>query len=81
MPAGFWFCSVLFGAMSTHPKIHYITGSPLALLGPEEAEKIGLPKTQALEFMGAFARGPSEQWFCRCPAVASARSHGVVSGF
>lgn len=45
MPSGSWFCSVL-------SEIHYAAiGSPLPLLGLEEAEKIGLPKTQALASM------------------------------
>lgn len=81
MPAGSWFFSVLVLAVSAHPKIHYnVIGSPLTFLGPAEAEHIGLPKTQALEPMGALARGASELWFCRHPAEAPAQFHGVFTG-
>lgn len=62
--------------MSAHSKIHSITGSPLTLLGPEEGEKIGFPKMQALESVRMLAQGASEQWFCSCPAVAPASSMG-----
>lgn len=58
MPAGFCFCSVLLGAMFAHVEMHYnVTGSPATLLGPEEAEKIGLPKTEALESRGHLSVG------------------------
>lgn len=81
MPAGSWFFSVLLRAVSVHPKIHHnVIGSPVTLLRPEEAENIGLLKTQALESMGALARGASELWFRRHPAEAPAQFHGVFTG-
>lgn len=66
MPSGSWFCSVLSGAMSARPEIHYdAIGSPLPLPGLEEAEKIGLPKTQALESMECLPVG--KDLLCRHP--------------
>lgn len=50
MPSDSWFCSVLSGAMSACPVIHYdAIGSPLPLLGLSRLRRSASPRLKHLE--------------------------------